>query len=219
MFFEWGSTFGPFLVCRTKWLWIPQTQAVISVMLAGRLPCFLLSESTMQHEQKEPVGLCVPFLVRYLFFFFSFLTFFNWGGTLLPKKHWTVFIVVIQRRERFVSVTLTFFYLQLATLLYSVSGNFIFPWMILDQPVRIFIFLYSYIFSFIWIHLIYMSKVAFVASDLKQNNDLYLRQVWFGDQLSHNYAFPRHYFSEIYPQLQLVFWALLPSKLWCVSSI
>lgn len=75
--------------------------------------------------------------------------------------------------------------------------------MILDQPVRIFIFLYSYIFSFIWIHLIYMSKVAFVASDLKQNNHLYLRQVWFGDQLSRNYAFPRHYFSEIYPQLQI----------------
>lgn len=47
----------------------PQAQAVISVMLAGQLPCFLLTESNMQHPQKRAMGFCLPFLVRYF-----------WGG-------------------------------------------------------------------------------------------------------------------------------------------
>lgn len=48
--------------------WIPQTQAVISVLLAGQLPCFLLTESNMQHPQKKAMGFCLPFLVRHFFF-------------------------------------------------------------------------------------------------------------------------------------------------------
>ena len=65
VFPERGAAFELLLVCRTKRLWMPQAQAVISLMLAGQLPCFLLTESNMQHPQKKRQrGFCLPFLGR-----------------------------------------------------------------------------------------------------------------------------------------------------------
>lgn len=46
-------------------------------MLAGQLPCFLLTESNMQHPQKKAAGFCLPFLARH---------FVLGGGALWHKK-------------------------------------------------------------------------------------------------------------------------------------
>lgn len=81
--------FKLFLVCRTKRLWIPQAQAVISVMLAGQLPCFLVTESNMQHPQKKAMGFCLPFLVRHL-----------WGPPWPQKNHHWDWLAFVIKRER-----------------------------------------------------------------------------------------------------------------------